>query len=45
MMIHVRLPEDIRQKFKAVTALENKSMTQVIGDLITAYLRDKRELK
>lgn len=40
-MIHIRLPELIRQKLKAFAALEKKSMTQLIGELVEEYLEKK----
>ncbi len=40
-MIHIRLPDLIRQKLKALAALEKKSITQLIGELVEAYLEKK----
>lgn len=41
-MLHIRLPEKVRQQLKAVAALENKSMTQLLGEIIECFLETKR---
>lgn len=40
-MIHIRLPNFIRQQLKALAALENKSLTQLIGEIAEDYLEKK----
>lgn len=42
-LIHIRISQETRMQFKAICATLNKSMTQVIGDLITEFL--SREIK
>lgn len=36
--IHIRVPKEVRQQFKTVTASKGQSMTEVAGDLILQYL-------
>lgn len=38
--IHVRVPVEVRQQFKAITASLGKSMTEVCGELILQYLKE-----
>lgn len=38
-IIHIRVPKEVRQQFKVVAATLGKSMTQLMGELITEYLR------
>lgn len=38
--IHIRVPKEVRQQFKTVTASKGKSMTEVVGDLILRYLSE-----
>lgn len=40
--IHIRVPRDVRQQFKAVAATLDKSMTQIIGELIIEFLKEKK---
>lgn len=40
--IHIRVPRDVRQQFKAVAATLGKSMTQIIGEMITEFLKEKK---
>lgn len=40
--IHIRVPKEVRQQFKAVAATLGKSMTQLLGEMITEYLREKK---
>lgn len=41
-MLHIRLKEKVKQQLKAVAALENKSMTQLLGEIIECFLETKR---
>lgn len=41
--IHIRVSQETRKQFKAVCATLNKSMTQVIGDLISEFLNREIE--
>lgn len=41
--LKVWIPAKLHQDFKVSCTLNQTSMTQVIGDLITAFLRDKKE--
>lgn len=41
-MIHIRLPILVKQELKANAALENKSITQLVRELIEVYLEKKR---
>jgi len=43
--IHIRVPKEVRQQFKIVATTLGKSMTQLLGEMITEYLREKGELK
>lgn len=38
--IHIRVPKEVRQQFKSVTASMGKSMNEVAGDLILRYLSE-----
>lgn len=40
--IHVKIERDIRDKFKARTALDGKSMNEVIVAMIVDYLDNKK---
>lgn len=40
-MIHIRLPDKIRHQIKAIAALESKSITQLIGEIVADYLEKK----
>lgn len=42
--IHIRVPRETRQAFKAYTASLGVSMTAYLGELIKRVLEDKREL-
>lgn len=42
--IHIRVPKEVRQQFKVVAATLGKSMTQIIGEMITEFLREKGNL-
>ena len=41
--IHIRVPKEVRQEFKSITASKGKSMTEVAGDLILQYLSEIRK--
>ncbi len=43
--IHIRVPRETRQQFKIVATTLGKSMTQLLGEMITEFLREKGELK
>lgn len=38
-----RIDKKTKQQLKSESALAGKSMTQFIGDILTAFLRDKKE--
>lgn len=40
-----RVPKEVHQQFKVAAAALGKSMTQLMGELITEFLKRKRELK
>lgn len=41
--IHIRIPSEVRQRLKVEAATQGKSMTKLIGDLITQYLSEIRK--
>lgn len=41
--IHIRVPKEVRQEFKSITASKGQSMTEVVGDLILRYLSEIRK--
>lgn len=43
--IHVRVPKEVRQEFKSYVASIGKSMNEVLGELVTRYLRETKEAK
>jgi len=43
--LKVWVPKNLHLGFKATCTLNNTSMTQLIGKMITEYLREKEELK
>ena len=43
--IHIRVPREVRQQLKSITASKGQSMTEVVGDLILRYLSEiKKEV-
>lgn len=38
--IHIRVPKETRNKLKAIAATLDKSMTQLLGELIDEYLSE-----
>ena len=38
--IHIRVPKEVRQQFKSVTASKGESMTEVAKNLILQYLSE-----
>jgi len=40
-----RVPKELHQRFKVAAASLGKSMTQLLGEMITEFLREKGELK
>lgn len=42
--IHIRVPKEVRQQFKIVATTLGKSMTQLLGEMITEFLREKGNL-
>lgn len=42
-MLHIRLPDKTHQEIKASAALQGKSITRLIGEIIDEYLRKTKE--
>jgi metal-responsive CopG/Arc/MetJ family transcriptional regulator len=43
--VQVPMAEDLRNKFKSVTAAEGKTMSEVILNFVKSYVEDKSEEK
>lgn len=41
--IHVRVPEEVRNAFKALAASKGSSMTKIVANLIVDYLEKQKE--
>lgn len=44
-MIHIRLPADVKNELKAIAALNGKSMTELLGEIVTRYLEETKRVK
>ena len=42
--MNIRLPEDLRRRFRAATILEGKEMGEVIEELVRKYLEERGPL-
>lgn len=42
-VVHIRLKNEVHKMLKAFCALHDKSMTELIGDLVTQFLREYKE--
>lgn len=43
-MLHVRIPKGIHKALKLYAVSNGKSITSIVGDILSKFLEDKREL-